>query len=156
MRCDSPSGNRSGARPHSLSVPHAPKYCSHQVFEHGVDKWLSRKAGGGSSFERQQLELEFGPSEKREVPGCPLPQCSPLAPVLAPANCIWPSQAHLCNVAFLSLRPHVYRGWAEAKSYAAFEQLWMRGRLHCMPTLLPGTMKSATEASATCHVPGEL
>ena len=89
------------------------------VFRHGVGKFL-RKRTDGHSFERQQLELEFGPSEQRE--------------------------AHLCNVTFLSLRPHFYAGWAEAKSYGAFARLVAAGRMHCMPTLLPGNLMSATEA----------
>lgn len=44
------------------------------------------------------------------------------------------------NLAFLSARPHVYKSWAENKSYDYFRELLNEGRLHSMPTMLPGQL----------------
>eukprot|EP00931_Biecheleriopsis_adriatica_P023227 TRINITY_DN14715_c0_g1_i2.p1 TRINITY_DN14715_c0_g1~~TRINITY_DN14715_c0_g1_i2.p1 ORF type:complete len:876 (+),score=161.70 TRINITY_DN14715_c0_g1_i2:57-2684(+) len=43
-----------------------------------------------------------------------------------------------CNLVFLSARPHVYKGTSEDVSYRLFSSLVQEGRMHSMPTLLPG------------------
>lgn len=42
------------------------------------------------------------------------------------------------NLVFLSARPHIYKDWSERVSYRLFKQLLLEGRLHDMPTLVPG------------------
>lgn len=44
------------------------------------------------------------------------------------------------NLVFLSARPHVYKDYSERVSYRLFRQLVKEGRLHSMPTLVPGKL----------------
>lgn len=46
------------------------------------------------------------------------------------------------NLAFLSARPHVYKDVSEKKSYAKFQQLYSEKRMHTLPTLLAGCLRS--------------
>lgn len=52
----------------------------------------------------------------------------------------------LCSIAFLSARPHTFRDITESHSYALFASLVDTGRLHTMPTLLPGKLVSGIKA----------
>lgn len=45
-----------------------------------------------------------------------------------------------CNLIFLSARPHVYKSLAEDSSYRLFGSLVKEGRMHTVPTLLPGSL----------------
>lgn len=47
------------------------------------------------------------------------------------------------NLVFLSARPHAYKDYLESKSYKLFRRLRKSGKLHCMPTLLAGKLKSS-------------
>lgn len=51
----------------------------------------------------------------------------------------------LGNLVFLSARPHVYSDLAERSSYAKFAELVRDRRLHAMPTMLVGDLKSGGE-----------
>ena len=46
------------------------------------------------------------------------------------------------NLAFLSARPHVYKDVSEKKSYAKFQALYAQKRMHTLPTLLAGCLRS--------------
>lgn len=48
----------------------------------------------------------------------------------------------LGNITFLSARPHVYKGYSENKTLGHFAQLRDEGKLHCMPTMLCGSLDS--------------
>mmetsp|Transcript_98103 Transcript_98103/g.316365 ORF Transcript_98103/g.316365 Transcript_98103/m.316365 type:complete len:749 (+) Transcript_98103:29-2275(+) len=52
-----------------------------------------------------------------------------------------------CNLVFVSARPHVYKSWAEEKSYKLFRSLMEQQRIHTFPTLLPGNLKSSLLAT---------
>jgi len=52
----------------------------------------------------------------------------------------WTPEDPCCNLAFLSARPHVYKDVSESKSFEKFLDLFSTGRLHCVPTLLPGSL----------------
>ncbi|CAK9008328.1 unnamed protein product, partial [Durusdinium trenchii] len=52
----------------------------------------------------------------------------------------WTPEDPCCNLALLSARPHVYKDISESKSFAKFNDLFFTGRLHCVPTLLPGSL----------------
>ncbi|KAJ1452230.1 hypothetical protein M885DRAFT_527557 [Pelagophyceae sp. CCMP2097] len=54
-------------------------------------------------------------------------------------------EGRLGNVAFLSARPHVYSDLAERSSYARFLTLVRSRRLHAMPTMLTGDLKTGGE-----------
>eukprot|EP00928_Gymnodinium_smaydae_P034967 TRINITY_DN24676_c0_g1_i1.p1 TRINITY_DN24676_c0_g1~~TRINITY_DN24676_c0_g1_i1.p1 ORF type:complete len:815 (+),score=127.04 TRINITY_DN24676_c0_g1_i1:282-2447(+) len=58
-----------------------------------------------------------------------------------------PTQPIMPNVAFVSARPHIYKDYAERKSYALFTRLRLQGALHCTPTLLAGRVKSSGGAA---------
>uniref|UniRef100_A0A7S2PID7 Uncharacterized protein n=1 Tax=Zooxanthella nutricula TaxID=1333877 RepID=A0A7S2PID7_9DINO len=51
-----------------------------------------------------------------------------------------------CNLVFLSARPHVYKNIAESHSYRLFEMLVRDQRMHSLPTLLPGRLRSGIGA----------
>ena len=51
-----------------------------------------------------------------------------------------------CNLVFLSARPHLYKELTEQKSYRRFRRYVKDGRLHKMPTLLPGRLLPGTKA----------
>ncbi|KAF4759247.1 hypothetical protein FOZ63_012158, partial [Perkinsus olseni] len=62
----------------------------------------------------------------------------------------WPSSANdsyniLGNLVFLSARPHVYKDLTENKSYEKFIKYYQDGVLHCVPTLLPGSMTKGAD-----------
>jgi hypothetical protein len=64
------------------------------------------------------------------------------------ANVIWP-ESRPGNLIFLSARPHVYKDKSEAKSYEIFEALHVAKsahRLHCLPTLLSGSLDSGLKS----------
>lgn len=48
-----------------------------------------------------------------------------------------------CNLVFLSARPHIYKDISERVSYRLFKHLLREGRLHAMPTLIPGRFRSS-------------
>ncbi|CAJ1373272.1 unnamed protein product [Effrenium voratum] len=50
------------------------------------------------------------------------------------------------NLVFLSARPHAYKDYLESKSYQLFQKLRKSGKMHCMPTLLAGKLKSSSSA----------
>ncbi|CAE7236786.1 Poc1a [Symbiodinium natans] len=52
----------------------------------------------------------------------------------------WSPDAACCNLVFLSARPHVYKDLAENKSFIKFKELFATGKLHCVPSLLPGSL----------------
>lgn len=52
----------------------------------------------------------------------------------------WTPEDPCCNLAFLSARPHIYKDVSESKSFEKFLDLFSTGRLHCVPTLLPGSL----------------
>jgi len=54
----------------------------------------------------------------------------------------WTGGKKLGNIAFLSARPHVYKGFAEKKTLGHFAQLRDEGKIHCMPTMLCGSLDS--------------
>lgn len=54
----------------------------------------------------------------------------------------WSSSEPSCNLVFLSARPHIYKSYSENVSYGKFKQLVEDGRMHTMPTLLPGELTS--------------
>jgi len=45
-----------------------------------------------------------------------------------------------CNLVFLSARPHVYKDVAEEHSHRLFKSLVSEGRMHALPTLIPGSL----------------
>eukprot|EP00930_Biecheleria_cincta_P005592 TRINITY_DN10651_c0_g1_i1.p1 TRINITY_DN10651_c0_g1~~TRINITY_DN10651_c0_g1_i1.p1 ORF type:complete len:675 (-),score=95.56 TRINITY_DN10651_c0_g1_i1:686-2674(-) len=53
----------------------------------------------------------------------------------------------MCNLVFLSARPHVFKDLAEKKSYQSFNELVSSGRMHSLPTLLAGTLFSGAWAT---------
>lgn len=53
---------------------------------------------------------------------------------------------YLCNLVFLSARPHTHKDLSESVSYKLFNRLYVEGRLHAMPTLLPGSLANSTSA----------
>jgi hypothetical protein len=50
------------------------------------------------------------------------------------------------NLVFLSARPHIYKDISERVSYRLFKYLMHEGRLHAMPTLIPGVARSSIGA----------
>lgn len=54
-----------------------------------------------------------------------------------------------CNLIFLSARPHIYKDVAEGQSYRLFKHLVREERLHCSPTLIPGTLLQGLRAMVT-------
>ena len=54
-------------------------------------------------------------------------------------------RSRLGNLVFLSARPHVFSDLAERSSYAKFAHLLQAKRLHTMPTLLTGDLKTGGE-----------
>ena len=61
----------------------------------------------------------------------------------------WGGHDHTCNLVFLSARPHAYKDLAESKSYETFNRLVKTGRMHAMPTLLPGKIREGLQAMLT-------
>ena len=53
--------------------------------------------------------------------------------------------SRLGNLVFLSARPHVFSDLAERSSYAKFTHLLQSRRLHAMPTMLTGDLKTGGE-----------
>ena len=51
-----------------------------------------------------------------------------------------------CNLVFLSARPHAYKDMAEEHSYRLFKGLVREGKMHVIPTLLPGRLKQGLQA----------
>jgi hypothetical protein len=47
---------------------------------------------------------------------------------------------------FLSARPHAYKDVAEEHSYRLFKRLVSEGKMHSIPTLLPGRIKQGATA----------
>lgn len=58
----------------------------------------------------------------------------------------WSEDKPSCNLVFLSARPHVYKAYAEGKSYKLFQDLLHRGQMHSCPTLLPGRLLHGVQA----------
>lgn len=58
-----------------------------------------------------------------------------------------PSRRVMSNLVFLSARPHAYKDYSENSSYRLFKRLRSRNVIHCMPTLLPGRMRSSGSAA---------
>eukprot|EP00928_Gymnodinium_smaydae_P082006 TRINITY_DN65433_c0_g1_i1.p1 TRINITY_DN65433_c0_g1~~TRINITY_DN65433_c0_g1_i1.p1 ORF type:complete len:757 (-),score=177.80 TRINITY_DN65433_c0_g1_i1:112-2382(-) len=52
-----------------------------------------------------------------------------------------------CNLVFLSARPHIYKSMTEDHSYQLFQTLHREGRMHTLPTLLPGKLASGAWAT---------
>ena len=52
-----------------------------------------------------------------------------------------------CNLVFLSARPHVYKDGSERHSYQLFDSLFRSGKMHVVPTLLPGKLKQGLYAT---------
>eukprot|EP00439_Symbiodinium_sp_Y106_P028159 s416_g3.t1 len=52
----------------------------------------------------------------------------------------WSPDVASCNLVFLSARPHLYKDLAENKSFHKFKELYSTGQLHCVPSLLPGSL----------------
>jgi len=75
--------------------------------------------------------------DKRFPKGVVYPGCLTLFKVLDKS---WQPNAPSSNLAFLSARPHVYKSWAEKKSYDFFLGLVEEGRLHSIPTMIPGQL----------------
>lgn len=74
----------------------------------------------------------------RQYPrGVVYPGCTTLFRVL---DKTWEPNAPSSNLAFLSARPHVYKSWSEKKSYDLFWELVEHGRLHSIPTMIPGKL----------------
>ncbi len=48
------------------------------------------------------------------------------------------------NLAFLSARPHVYKGVLETTAFARFRELHERGDMHCAPTMLAGALDTGS------------
>ncbi|CAE8648706.1 unnamed protein product [Polarella glacialis] len=59
------------------------------------------------------------------------------------------AEAPSCNLIFLSARPHIYKSVMEDKSYKLFLSLFHEGRLHTVPTLLPGLLSCGLRAMLT-------
>lgn len=57
----------------------------------------------------------------------------------------WDDYDRLGNLVFLSARPHVYSDLTERSSYTRFADLVKQRRLHAMPTMLVGDLKSGGE-----------
>jgi len=68
------------------------------------------------------------------------PGCTPFYEAILGLNQELPE----VNLVFLSARPHVYKNYAEAGSYALFRALNDSDELHTYPTLLPGQIASST------------
>jgi hypothetical protein len=64
----------------------------------------------------------------------------------------WDIEGTSCNLVFLSARPHIYKDYAEDKSYRLFQSLVSEGRLHSFPTLLPGRLPQGLWAFFTSCV----
>lgn len=62
----------------------------------------------------------------------------------------WRPDVPSSNVVLLSARPHVYKDLSERRSYQTFLGLHAKGRIHCIPTLLPGSLATGFWAMATC------
>ncbi|CAJ1449365.1 unnamed protein product, partial [Effrenium voratum] len=58
----------------------------------------------------------------------------------------WNADEPSSNLVFLSARPHVYKDLSESKSFRKFQELFATGKLHCVPTLLPGSLALGIEA----------
>jgi len=102
--------------------------CSGGHYPAGIDRRWPRKAvyPGVLAFFR---ELDLGAAEA--------PDCLSFSPGQAGAR--------LGNLVFLSARPHVFSDLAERSSYAKFTHLLQAKRLHTMPTLLTGDLKTGGE-----------
>jgi len=59
----------------------------------------------------------------------------------------WREDEPSCNLVFLSARPHVFKDVAEEKSYKVFNCMVADGRMHSLPTLLPGKLISGIWAT---------
>mmetsp|Transcript_57313 Transcript_57313/g.185653 ORF Transcript_57313/g.185653 Transcript_57313/m.185653 type:complete len:624 (+) Transcript_57313:465-2336(+) len=59
-----------------------------------------------------------------------------------------------CNLIFVSARPHLYKGLTEDHSYRMFKALVAEGRMHTMPTLLPGELSNGIRAFLTAKCRG--
>lgn len=53
----------------------------------------------------------------------------------------WTPETPSSNLVFLSARPHVYKDLSETKSYKAFKEFFEQGKMHVIPSLLPGSLK---------------
>ncbi|CAK4655188.1 unnamed protein product [Aphanomyces euteiches] len=53
-------------------------------------------------------------------------------------------EGRLGNLTFLSARPHVYKDVSEKKSYAKFEKYNQIRGMHCLPSMLAGSVSSGT------------
>jgi len=62
---------------------------------------------------------------------------------------------YTCHLVFLSARPHIIKDMSENVSYRFFQQLVKEKRLHAMPTLLAGKLRSSVLATvrAVAHWP---
>lgn len=52
----------------------------------------------------------------------------------------------LCDLAFLTARPHAIKDYIESVTYNMFRNLVSEGKMHQMPTLLPGNISAGMEA----------
>jgi len=52
----------------------------------------------------------------------------------------------ICNMVFLSARPHIYQDVAEKHSYGLFQRLHSKGLMHGYATLLPGYLRQSVLA----------
>ena len=100
------------------------------VYPAGIDRRWPRKAvyPGVLAFFR---ELDLGVSGERDGEQLTF---TPSAP-----------SGRLGNLVFLSARPHVFGDLAERSSYAKFTHLLQSRRLHAMPTMLTGDLKTGGE-----------
>ena len=103
------------------------------VYPAGIDRRWPRKAvyPGVLALYR---ELDLGANGDRgELDGATA-TFTPSAPA-----------GRLGNLVFLSARPHVFGDLAERSSYAKFTHLLQSRRLHAMPTMLTGDLKTGGE-----------
>ncbi|KAH8063221.1 hypothetical protein JL722_2384 [Aureococcus anophagefferens] len=100
------------------------------VYPAGIDRRWPRKAvyPGVLAFFR---ELDLGAAGERDGEQLTF---APSAP-----------SGRLGNLVFLSARPHVFGDLAERSSYAKFTHLLQSRRLHAMPTMLTGDLKTGGE-----------
>ena len=100
------------------------------VYPAGIDRRWPRKAvyPGVLAFFR---ELDLGAAGERDGEQLTF---TPSAP-----------SGRLGNLVFLSARPHVFGDLAERSSYAKFTHLLQSRRLHAMPTMLTGDLKTGGE-----------